>query len=73
MVGFDGEEVDAIEVELILPVGFADAGKAARDEGARVEAGDDLRVFVSQGAEGGAVEVVEVGVAEEDEVDGWEG
>ena len=73
MVGFDGEEVDAIEVELILPVGFADAGKAARNERARVEAGDDLGVFVSQSAEGGSVEVVEVGVAEEDEVEGWEG
>lgn len=72
VAGAEGGEVEAVDGCGGVPGEFGDVGEATGDEFACGGGGDDAGARVGEGFEGGFVEVVEVGVADEDEVDGGE-
>ena len=67
---FYGANGEILKDEVGIPIEFKDVTKAAGDECSCACGGDDGGSFVCEAFECGAVEMVEVGVAEEDEIDG---
>jgi hypothetical protein len=65
----EGGDIEGADADAIVPGDFDDAREAAGDERAGVACGDDGGAFAREACEGGAVEVVEVRVGEEDQVD----
>lgn len=72
VVGTEGADLEAVEVEFFVPVEFDLVAEACGDEALGVLGGDDLGVFADELSEAGLVEVIEVGVRNEDEVNGRE-
>lgn len=72
MVGAEGADLEAVEVEFVVPVEFDFFAEALWDEAFGVLGGDDFGVLSDELSEAGLVEVIEVGVRDEDEVNGWE-
>ena len=75
VLGAEGGEGEALEGAGLAPGELEDvreAVRAAGDEAPGAGGGDDGGVLVGEGGEGWAVEVVVVGVGDEDEVGAWE-
>lgn len=78
VIRFECGDAEASNAECAVPGEFDDASESPGEEPARAASGDDGGVRVGEGFEGGKVEMIEVGVGEEDDVDasegrGWDG
>lgn len=73
VLGADGGDPDAALLPGCAPVELEGACEAPGDEAAGAARGDDHGASVGERGEGGAVEVVEVGMGDEDEINRGEG
>lgn len=71
--GLEGGERHHGKVEPSPPGEFMHGAEACGDERAGVGGGDDGGARVGESGERGTIEVVEVGVGDEDQIDGWKG
>lgn len=69
--GADGSDGKVLDFAFVVPVEFDDVAEAARDQAAGAACGDDGGARRGERGEGRTVEVVVVGVGDEDRVGRW--